>query len=263
MSIIQNQTSETSDKLYMQPIEGPDHLGVSILNSKGDVYIIQLKFDKAELVVQEEENPVNGTKRKKKPAQTIRIPKTISLHSVETFNMWDIASQTSDSAAVDQKKSQNVPVSLEFFGRGVQGNFIITDNTGYIYIFRRAIQDKKNNSTESQNEFKMISNTHSGFENIEVISRHQSFQVFSQGSTMGFLRAIDGQIAKSSCEVGNHRIISITHDLSIQGRFYVGIDTGDVIVFTLATDKQKIGCNIEGKIAGDELAPPTDKNNFK
>jgi hypothetical protein len=268
-------SSLVGKQIYMQPIDGSDQIGLSILNSKGDVYIINFKFENAEPAVQEVEKPINETnetnktnrtKRKKKGSAPVRIPKTISFQSVETFNMWDVANQSSDPSttiATDRNITSNVPISLEVFGRGMNGNYIIVDNTGYIYIYRRAIQENKQNNTESINEFKLISNAHSGFENIEVISRHQSFQILSQGSTMGFLRAMDGQVAKSSCEVGNHKIISIAHDNYIHGRFYVGINTGDIIVFTLTAEKQKIGCNIEGKIAGDELTSDTDKNHYK
>ena len=68
---------------------------------------------------------------------------------------------------------------------------------------------------------------------------------------MGFLRAYDGQMVKASCEVGTHKIISIAHDPKIHGRFYVGTENGDIIVFSLTQSRKSIGCSIEGKIAGE------------
>jgi hypothetical protein len=76
--------------------------------------------------------------------------------------------------------------------------------------------------------------------------------IFASENQIGFQRTYDGQIANSTCEVGTSKIIDVVQDKTASGRFYVGTDSGDIIVFfARIQDKHNIGCDIIGKIVGE------------
>jgi hypothetical protein len=95
--------------------------------------------------------------------------------------------------------------------------------------------------------------TYSGYDKIDAQSIFNSLSIFSNANEIGFMRVIDGKVATSSCEVGTDRIVSIAHDNSAPGRFYVGTESGDLISFAMRThEKNEISCDIEGKMVGAE-----------
>ena len=186
----------------------------------------------------------------------MRLPKTLNITRIEFFNVWDTIIKSNATEYQDQIEAATTNgiecISLEYFGRGSNGNYIIADSHGYFTMFRKSTEKPKNGS-ETNLIYKLISRSYSGVKNIKLIRRQNALTIFSDGNHIGFLRAIDGQIASSACEVGTNKIVSISHDKNSHSRFYVGTESGDIIVFLVrSSDKNNIGCDVEGKIIGDK-----------
>mmetsp|Transcript_4682 Transcript_4682/g.3938 ORF Transcript_4682/g.3938 Transcript_4682/m.3938 type:complete len:485 (+) Transcript_4682:49-1503(+) len=234
-------------------ISGPNKNHLILLTKNGDIYIIELSLINIKVVEKEEE--VHNNTKERKRTQSLRVPKTLEAVDVLSFNTWDTVIESNNTLYEEEINEQRgkklYPISLNYFGKGIDGNFIIADSQGNFNIFRKAIEDKKTRKEGAKPKFSLISRSHSGFDRFDILSSHNVFTIFSRGSSMGFLRTFDGQMVKSSCEVGTQQIISIAHDPSLHGRFYVGTENGDIIVFSLTQNKKKIGCSIEGKITGE------------
>ncbi|CAI2360911.1 unnamed protein product [Moneuplotes crassus] len=228
----------------------PDEPYLLILTKSGDVISIRLNLMNVEAQPDETASNVKG----KKDHQAVRVVKTFYAASSISFNMWDTIvsnNQTLYQEDVETRLSEGVaPIALEFSGKGMSGNIIIADSQGFFNIYRKAIPDK-NKPTEDKALVNLISRSHSGFDSIDLITRHHMLMIYSSGSQISFLRTFDGQMMKASCEVGTKQISTISHDPTAHGRFYVGTHDGDVIIYELLQNKKSLGCSIAGKITGE------------
>lgn len=255
---LNEETDLKSSVAGMQATSSGNEFAVIILIKTGNVYIINFELKRLEVLNsgKTQEPKVNQTHNEKMAVRT-RSPKTVQIESVVSFNTWDSMAKTNSTLYKDEVAKLiaegTETVGIEYFGKSLTGNFIVADSKGYFNFFRRAqTQDKPVNSTQEESQFKLFSRVSSGFSSFGEIKRLGMLVLFSSRNQVGFLRAYDGQIAATRCEVGTANIVTMDFDKEILGKFYVGIDTGEIIAFNANThDKNDIGCEIEGKIMGD------------
>ena len=298
---------------------------IVLLYKNGD--LIELDFGIKSLNItqksedaQENANQTQSNKPRRRRNQSMRVPKTLSIHSVSSYNIWDVmieTNSTTNQPIVDRLKLQEVvPIHLNYYGRHNQGNYIILCSDDRFYLFRKFQQGSSafkfsfSRISNAQSEMRMKNNLYSDkakanlssidydfkiSPTIKHFSRQNVLVIFSQAQvvtdtsacskfnhyydldqsdiwsndqhikdskneiaqsqdTIGFMRAYDGQIANSVWELGTHKIVALEHDTVNHGLFYVGIETGEIIVLRANTEnKNEITCNIHGKLASGNM----------
>lgn len=248
-----------SDVVDFKPINAGSDFAFLLLTRKGEVIIVhlELKHIKDQSINASFKNATDKTDKRKSAKQTVtRTPKHIEIKDIEGFNVWDTIISTNSTLYGEEisylKKNNVEALQIEFFGRNFDGNFIIADSMGHFNIFRKQQLVSKNQTTTAP-LFKLTTRADSGFKSLDIIERLNMLTIFASENKIGFIRAYDGQVASTTCEIGTSVIRSISHDKQNPGRFYVGTNTGEVIAFEAKPrEKNDMSCDIVGKLVGEE-----------
>lgn len=219
----------------MQTTSAGNEFSLNILTSNGFIHIINFDFKRLELVREQPQN-LEGESANKTNARPLRFPKSIMISSAASFNIWTATVNTNSTVYEEEIKSLLAegikPISLEYYGRPLVGNFIVADSKGYFSIFKKATPHSRApaNSTQA-NEWTLFKRVHSGLDSIKIIRRLGALIVFASETNIGFLRAYDGDLATSQCEVGTSKIVALDLDKENNSRFFVGTDEGEIVAY--------------------------------